>query len=217
MNIIIVGCGRLGSNLANELSDAGHNISIIDRDNERLNVLGSGFNGLKIKGIEYDNEVLAEAEIQNADVIISVTPDENVNITVSLIAKKIYRVPSIIARIVNPNRKYIYENLDIETINPTQLGVDILKSKIARENSQTIANINKYYEVAEITVNKKKSVTVKEIEEKYNCIISGIKRNEDFILPEKSYFINQGDEIVCTLSTKDKERLISQVEGELYK
>lgn len=217
MNIIIVGCGRLGSNLANELSDAGHNISIIDRDNERLNVLGSGFNGLKIKGIEYDNEVLAEAEIQNADVIISVTPDENVNITVSLIAKKIYRVPRIIARIVNPNRKYIYENLDIETINPTQLGVDILKSKIARENSQTIANINKYYEVAEITVNKKKSVTVKEIEEKYNCIISGIKRNEDFILPEKSYFINQGDEIVCTLSTKDKERLISQVEGELYK
>ncbi|MEG2016369.1 MAG: TrkA family potassium uptake protein, partial [Oscillospiraceae bacterium] len=165
MNIIIVGCGRLGSNLANELSDAGHNISIIDRDNERLNVLGSGFNGLKIKGIEYDNEVLAEAEIQNADVIISVTPDENVNITVSLIAKKIYRVPRIIARIVNPNRKYIYENLDIETINPTQLGVDILKSKIARENSQTIANINKYYEVAEITVNKKKSVTVKEIEE----------------------------------------------------
>lgn len=134
MNIIIIGCGRLGSTLANELSDAGHNISVIDRDSERLNVLGSGFNGLIIKGIEYDDEILKEAGISTSDAVLSVTPDENINITVSLIAKKIYRVPRIIARIVNPNRQYIYEKLDIETINTTQLGVDILKAKLS-ENS----------------------------------------------------------------------------------
>lgn len=130
MNIIIIGCGRLGSTLANELSDAGHNISVIDRDSERLNVLGSGFNGLIIKGIEYDDEILKEAGISTSDAVLAVTPDENINITVSLIAKKIYRVPRIIARIVNPNRQYIYEKLDIETINTTQLGVDILKAKL---------------------------------------------------------------------------------------
>jgi beta-lactamase class A VEB len=58
MYIIIVGCGSLGSTLANELSDAGHNVSIIDRDSERLGVLGSGFNGFKVKGIEFDNDTL---------------------------------------------------------------------------------------------------------------------------------------------------------------
>lgn len=138
MNIIIIGCGRLGSTLANELSDAGHNISVIDRDSERLNVLGSGFNGLIIKGIEYDDEILKEAGIFTSDAVLSVTSDENINITVSLIAKKIYRVPRIIARIVNPNRQYIYEKLDIETINTTQLGVDILKTKLSEKDPGTI-------------------------------------------------------------------------------
>ncbi len=130
MNIIIIGCGKLGSILANELSDAGHNISIIDRDIERLNMLGSGFNGSTIKGIEYDDAILKEAGILASDAILIVTSDENINITVSLIAKKIYKIPRIIARIVNPNRKYIYEQLEIETINPIQLGVDILKDKL---------------------------------------------------------------------------------------
>jgi len=130
MNIIIIGCGKLGSILANELSDAGHNISIIDRDIERLNMLGSGFNGSTIKGIEYDDAILKEAGILASDAILIVTSDENINITVSLIAQQIYKIPRIIARIVNPNRKYIYEQLEIETINPIQLGVDILKDKL---------------------------------------------------------------------------------------
>ncbi len=147
MNIIIVGCGKLGSILANELSDAGHNISIIDRDNERLNVLGSGFNGLRLKGIEYDDEILLEAGILTSDVVLAVTSDENVNITVSLIAKKIYKVPRIIARIVNPNRKYIYEKLDIETINPTQLGADIVQTKLAVKNCVDMDNISREYGV----------------------------------------------------------------------
>ena len=131
MNIIIIGCGRFGGTLANELSDAGHNISVIDRDSERLGVLGSGFNGVKIKGIEYDDEVLKEAGIQTADAVLSLASDENINITVSLIAKEIYKVPLIFARIVNPNRQHIYQALGINTVNPIQLGVDILTSKLA--------------------------------------------------------------------------------------
>jgi trk system potassium uptake protein TrkA len=121
------------STLANELSDAGHNISVIDRDSEKLNILGSGYNGLKIKGIEFDNDILKEAGISSSDVLLAVTQDENINITVSLIAKKIYKVPRIIARIVNPNRKYIYDKLGIETINLTQLGADIFKDKLAKK------------------------------------------------------------------------------------
>jgi len=131
MNIIIVGCGKLGSVLANDLSSAGHNISVIDNNSECLNVLGSGFNGVKIKGIEYDNEILQEAGISTADVVLAVTRDENINITVSLIAKNIYKTPRIIARIVNPNRGYIYENLDIETVNPTLICSGILENKIS--------------------------------------------------------------------------------------
>ena len=211
MNIIIIGCGRLGSTLANELSDAGHNISIIDRNSERLSVLGNGFNGLKIKGIEYDDEKLKEAGISTTDVILSVTPDENVNITVSLIAKKIYQVPRIIARIVNPNRQYIYEKLDIETVNPTQLGVDILKAKLSVDHSGSIAVINKDYGVAKINIAKDKRFTVKELEEKYSCVISAIIREENLKFPSKEELLMQGEKIICTIGKNDLERLISAI------
>jgi len=209
MNIIIIGCGRFGSTLANELSDAGHNISVIDKDSERLSVLGSGFNGVKIKGIEYDNEILKEAGIATADAVLSVTPDENINITVSLIAKEIYKVPQIIARIVNPNRQYIYEELDIKTINLIQLGADILKTKLSVNRAGTIAVINKDYEVAEIIVSKDKHFTVKEMEEKYSCVISAIIREDDLIFPSKDESVKQGERIICTINKNNIERLIS--------
>lgn len=130
MDIIVIGCGRIGSILAQELADAGHNVSVMDRDGVKLNVLGSGFNGLKVKGIEFDRDNLCEAGIEKADTIISVTPDDNINITVSLIAQKLYHVPRIIARICNPNKSFLYEKLGIETINLTRLGVDILTDRI---------------------------------------------------------------------------------------
>ncbi len=137
MYIIIVGCGRLGSTLAKELSIGGHDISVIDHDGEKLSVLGSGFNGSRFKGVEYDNDRLLKAGIKQADYILAVTSDDNLNITVSLIAKKIYNVPRIIARVGDPSRKYIYDMLDIETICPTQLGVEILKRKISEKNIET--------------------------------------------------------------------------------
>jgi trk system potassium uptake protein len=130
MYIIIIGCGRLGSMLAEDLSDSGHNISIVDREAKNLATLGSGFNGLRIKGIEFDYDILIEAGIKNADYIISATPDDNINITVALIAKKIFKVPRIIARINDPKKKRVYDDLGIETINPTELSVYILKSRI---------------------------------------------------------------------------------------
>ena len=211
MNIIIVGCGRLGSTLAIDLSDEGHNISVIDRDIERLNVLGNGFNGLKIRGIEFDNEVLIDAGIKNADVILMVTPDENINITVSLIAKKIFNVPRIISRIVNPNREYIYEKLEIETINPTRLGAEMLQTRLEIKGVNTIAFLNKDYEIIKKTITKSHNLSKEDIEKKYNCIVSAIFRDENLFIPLKNQVVIKGDMIVCTVSKKDKSKIISSL------
>ena len=130
MYIVIVGCGRLGTTLAEDLADSGYDVSIIDRDANRLDALGNGFNGLRIKGIEYDNDILRQAGIEKANYVISVTSEDNINITVSLIAKKIYKVPKIIARVNEPKKKAVYEKLEIETMNLTELGAYLLKSRI---------------------------------------------------------------------------------------
>jgi trk system potassium uptake protein TrkA len=130
MYVMIVGCGRLGGTLAVELSDAGHDVAVIDRSQKMLDTLGSGFNGLKTKGIEFDTDILREAGIERADYILAVTSSDSINITVSLIAEKIFHVPGIVARINDPNKKSVFEKLEIKTINPTELSAYILKSRI---------------------------------------------------------------------------------------
>ena len=130
MYITIVGCGRLGSMLAGELSNAGYDIAIIDRNAKNLEILGSGFNGLRIKGIEFDYDVLIDAGIKQTDCLIAATPFDNINITVALVAKKIFSVPRIIAKINDPQKKRVYDSLAIETINPTELSAYILKTRI---------------------------------------------------------------------------------------
>lgn len=130
MHTIVIGCGRIGSEIARELSDSGMDVAIIDRDSSRLNTLGSGFNGQRIKGIEFDTDILVQAGIERAKLIMCVTPDDNVNITVSMVARQLFDVPRVIARICAQDKKHVYDKLGIETINPTRLGVDLLISKI---------------------------------------------------------------------------------------
>jgi len=130
MHIVIIGCGKLGSNLAKGLSDEGNDICIIDRNGDKLNSLGSGFNGKRIKGIEFDSDKLIEAGVNEADVLLAVTSDDNINITVSLIAEKIFHVPNIIARVNDPQKNDIYNQLGINTINPIQYEIEMLKKKI---------------------------------------------------------------------------------------
>jgi len=132
MHIVIIGCGKLGSNLAKELSDEGNDICIIDRNGDKLNALGTGFNGQRIKGIEFDSDKLIEAGLNQADVLLAVTSDDNINITVSLIAEKIFHVPNIIARVNNPQKNDIYDQLGIDTINPIQYEIEMLKNKIIK-------------------------------------------------------------------------------------
>ena len=130
MYITIVGCGRLGSMLAENLANNGYDIAIIDRNAKNLETLGSGFNGLRVKGVEFGNDVLIDAGRKQADCLIAATPFDNINITVALVAKKIFSVPRIIAKINDPQKKRVYDSLAIETINPTELSAYILKTRI---------------------------------------------------------------------------------------
>ena len=93
MHVIIVGCGRVGSQLAQILSTEGHNVVIIDKKAESFKRLGTDFNGIAITGIGFDPDILKRAGIERADALAAVTNGDNSNIMVSQIAKKIYNVP----------------------------------------------------------------------------------------------------------------------------
>ena len=211
MNIIIIGCGRFGSSLAQILAGSEHNISVVDRDGERLSALGNGFNGLKVRGIEFDDEILHEAGIESADVILPLTPDENLNITIALMAKEIYHVPRIIARLVNTNRQYIYDQMDVETINPIDLGVDMLRTALSLSKLNQLTAINQDYRIITITVAKTKGTAIKEIEKHYHCAVSGLIRHGIFSLIQTDQTVEIHDQLICTISRHDASQIIAEL------
>lgn len=215
MYIIIIGCGRLGSNLAKGLAENGNDICIVDRNGEKLDGLGSGFNGRRIKGIEYDSDILIEAGIGEADAILAVTQDDNVNITISLISDRIFRVRNVISRVNDPGKKFIYNELGINTIDPVKYEIEILKNKLWIEKLDVIASLDDNYEIIEFLIQREKHLSVKEIEGKYNCIISGLIKQGNMGLPENSEPVHHGDRIICTIQKKDKVRMANSLGKEI--
>lgn len=214
MYIIVIGCGRLGSHLAVNLSDLGHDVCVIDRDGKRLDSLGDGFNGQRITGIEFDSDNLNEGGIQGADALLAVSPDDNINITVALVANNIYHVPKIIARVNDPNRQNIYKMLNIPVISPVQLTADLLISRLMAQGPNLVLAEEPDYDIVEVFVSKGKTSTVAAIENRFSCVISGILREGKTFLPGKSDEIRRGDKILCTVLHGNREKLLNSLSKE---
>ena len=211
MYIVIIGCGRLGSGLAMELSNDGHDVVIVDKYAENLERLRSGFNGIRIKGVEIDNDILMEAGIDKADIFLAMTPADNINIMASQIAKDIFKVPRVIARIFDPSREFIYRKLGLQTISPTEVSINIIKNKIIDKNSDTLLILNNDVSIEEITINKLKFNNVLEIEDKFNCRICAVSKNGEFMIPNKNELLEKGDKIICSINKENKEKLVKAI------
>ena len=99
MYVIVVGCGRVGSQLATFLSEEGHDVAIIDKTADAFRRLGSTFNGLTVQGLGFDQDTLREAGVEKADVFAAVTDLDNTNMMAVEVATKIFSVPRAIARL----------------------------------------------------------------------------------------------------------------------
>lgn len=120
---IIVGCGRLGANLANELSNEGDNVLIMDTNKNAFRRLSPNFGGLSIVADGTDPDKLKEARIENASAVIAVTNHDNTNIMIAEIAREMFGVNRVIARLYDPESETVYQKLGINTICPSVLSV----------------------------------------------------------------------------------------------
>jgi trk system potassium uptake protein TrkA len=124
MRFLIIGCGRVGAGLAHTLVGRGHSVTVIDKDVLAFEKLGDKFKGQTIQGIGFDQEVLLKAGIERADGMAVVTASDEVNVVASRIARDIFRVPRVVARLYDVRQAEIYKRLGIQTIAPTSWGVN---------------------------------------------------------------------------------------------
>lgn len=118
---IIVGCGRLGASLASRFSENGGNVLVIDEDKNSFRKLSPNYGGMVIQGDATEISVLKRAEIKNATSVIAVTNHDNTNIMVAQLAKELFHIDNVIARLYDPDRECVYRELEIDTICPVVL------------------------------------------------------------------------------------------------
>ena len=130
MNVVIMGCGRVGAQLAALLEEDGHKVTILDRDTYSFRRLPSAFKGTPLVGDGTDEESLKKAGIEEADAFVAVTQGDNRNVMAAQIAKDVFNVPKVVCRIYDPLREELYQTLGLDTISPTNVGAQLLRDKV---------------------------------------------------------------------------------------
>ena len=138
MNILIVGCGRVGSELAGALSREGHTVAIVDANESAFDLLPPDYSGYCTVGIPIDLDVLREAGIENCDALAAVSQDDNTNIMVCQLAKEYFHLENILARIYDPRRGNVFSHFGLRTVCPTRLTVETVKNILLQDKPQQI-------------------------------------------------------------------------------
>lgn len=202
MQIIIIGCGKVGAKFAHTLSKDGHEIVVVSNDGKAFKNLPPDFNGLTLTGVPIDQDVLKSAGIETADALVAVTEDDNTNIMVCQVAKEIFKVSKVIARIYNPSREHVFHQFGLETICPTDITVNVMRSLVDVNNNistHTLGNTSvvfKQQPVLDRDINRKiEHIRIKE------GMVFGVIRTGSFVFANKAGKIMKDDILVIADTT----------------
>jgi len=216
MNVMIVGCGRVGAQLAKILSSEGHNVTIIDKNKSALDQLGAAFNGVAIAGDGCEEATLKEANIDKAEAFVAVTTSDNVNLMASQIAKKIFNVPRVMARVFDPKRAKIYHDLGLDTISGIKLLAAMIRDKIIENRFTSYLIESGELGVLDIKVGDKlKGMMIVEVNVPGEFVVVAIerKKSEGFheaksvIIPKQDMVLELGDRLIGVVKTTALERV----------
>ncbi len=204
MNIIVVGCGRVGSHLATLLSEDGNNVSVVDRVGEAFKNLGRDFNGRIVKGIGFDEGILTEAGVDECDVLAAVTSNDNTNLMIAEVARRIFSVPHVITRLYEARREKTYTQLGIDFACGTTLVAEEIFSKIQSGHSHHIDSFGDF-EIARFAFNldDEAGMMVEELEAQYDARVVAVEHDDQVVFPSKQSIIYDGDVAIVCVARED--------------
>ncbi len=209
MQVVIIGCGKVGAKLAQVLSEEGNEIVIVSNDPKAFKNLPPDFDGVTLTGVPIDQDVLKMAGIENADVLVAVTEDDNVNIMVCQVAKEIFKVPKVVARIYNPAREHVFHQFGLETICPTDITVNVMRAMLESNTDVSTHNIGntsvlfKHIKLSEGYIGKR----IEQVKLNQSMIF-GIMRSGEFILANAAGRLVNGDILVVADTTHKNHKEI---------
>lgn len=203
MKFVVLGCGRVGAQLAHGLFLEGHDVAIIDKNPRAFHRLNPAFKGRTVAGVGFDRQVLIEAGIESADGFASVTNGDNSNILSALIAKRVFRVPRVITRIYDPLRANIYKQFGIPTISSTVWGANQIREHLLYQEVKFESGFGSG-EVELIEFEVPPSLVghpVSEVSVDGRVIVASLVRLGKAMVPTRATVIEPGDLIYASVAT----------------
>ncbi|HLD82379.1 MAG TPA: TrkA family potassium uptake protein [Candidatus Omnitrophota bacterium] len=208
MYVIIVGCGRVGSELAKLLSSEGHNVVVIDKAESSFERLGGAFNGLTMVGNGFDLELLKRIGVEKADAFCAVTNGDNTNLISAQVAKKIFKVPKVLARVYDPQRAHIYAALGLDIISGTMLFAAMLRDKIIESRFSSYLIETKELGVIEIEVkNSLAGKNIQDVNMPGEFMVVAIRRLSGVIIPESVTTLKEKDALMAVVKVTALEKV----------
>lgn len=211
MKIIIVGSGRMGSGLAIELSLKGHDITVIDSDSDSFYRLGKNFKGKAIKGIGFDRDILVEAGIERADGIAALTSNDEANAVIARMSREIFRVPKVVAGLIDNHKADIYKKLGIQVVSPIEWGIKRAIDVMAYTTLHTVYSIGegrvdiKLIDLPMILDGHK----VRELNVQGEVKVIALTRSNETVIPSEETVMQYGDLVYVSVETNSNSKLKS--------
>jgi trk system potassium uptake protein TrkA len=210
MRIVVMGCGRVGSSVADGLSRIGHDVAVIDRDAAAFHRLSPEFGGERVVGEGFDRDVLLRAGIESADAFAAVSSGDNSNIISARLARDIFGVQRVVARIYDAKRAAVYERLGIPTIATVPWTTDRMLNALVRETETTKwRDPTGTVAVAEVQLHEDwAGHRLTELEEVTGARVAFVIRFGTGILPDAKTVAQAGDQVyVAAISGRAAEAL----------
>jgi trk system potassium uptake protein TrkA len=205
---MIIGCGRVGSQLALLLSQEGHNVTIIDKKPDAFKRLGGTFNGITATGTGFDEGLLKELKIEKQDAFVSVTSGDNTNLMASQIAKKIFKVPRVIARVYDPKRAELYRKLGLDIMSGTVLVAAMIRDKIIENRFTSYLVETGELGVIEIIIGDElRGKRSGELSIPDEFLVITIERKKRVIIPQPDTRLESGDKVIGVVRTTSLKKV----------
>ncbi|MGB8520068.1 MAG: TrkA family potassium uptake protein [Candidatus Tumulicola sp.] len=198
MRYLIVGCGRVGSALAKYLDADGHEVIVIDENAAAFKRLGQKFKGHVVVGTGIDFDVLKRAGATTADGFVAVTNGDNRNIMAALIAQRMFKIKRVVARIYDPPRGQMYQELGVETVCPTTVGAKLIRDVLleAPWNSLRSFDLGKLTSISAVVASADAGRTIADLERSGGVRVAAVRRAAGGVMvASDDLVLEEGDEI----------------------
>lgn len=209
MHIVIMGCGRVGAALARSVEEQGHTVAVIDRDPDAFRRLSTTGRAQRVTGMGFDRDTLSEAGIEQAGAFAAVSSGDNSNIIAARVAREMFGVENVVARIYDPRRAEVYQRLGIPTVATVRWTSHQMLRRLLPSGAEPLwRDPSGAVQLAEVPFSSSwVGEPVRRLQEESGARIAYLTRLGEPLLPDARTVLQDGDLVQVVLRTRDVGRI----------